>query len=74
MRGLAVTTAQRMDVLPDLPTVGESVPGYEAIAFQGIGAPRDTPAEIINILNGAVNAALADPAHKARLADLGAEA
>ena len=74
VRGLAVTTAQRMDVLPDLPTVGESVPGYEAIAFQGIGAPRDTPAEIINILNGAVNAALADPAHKARLADLGAEA
>ena len=74
VRGLAVTTAQRMDVLPDLPTVGESVPGYEAIAFQGIGAPRDTPAEIIDILNGAVNAALADPAHKARLADLGAEA
>ena len=74
VRGLAVTTAQRMDVLPDLPTVGELVPGYEAIAFQGIGAPRDTPAEIINILNGAVNAALADPAHKARLADLGAEA
>jgi tripartite-type tricarboxylate transporter receptor subunit TctC len=74
VRGLAVTTAQRMDVLPDIPTVGESVPGYEAIAFQGIGAPSDTPAEIINILNGAVNVALADPAHKARLADLGAEA
>ena len=74
VRGLAVTTAQRMEVLPDLPTVGELVPGYEAIAFQGIGAPRDTPAEIINILNGAVNPALADPAHKARLADLGAEA
>ncbi len=74
VRGLAVTTAERMEVLPDLPTVGELVPGYEAIAFQGIGAPRDTPAEIIDILNGAVNAALADPAHKARLADLGAEA
>jgi tripartite-type tricarboxylate transporter receptor subunit TctC len=73
VHGLAVTTANRMDVFPDLPTVNESVPGYEAIAFQGIGAPRDTPAEIIGILNTAVNAALADPLFKARLADLGAQ-
>jgi tripartite-type tricarboxylate transporter receptor subunit TctC len=73
VRGLAVTTAERMDILPDLPTVGESVPGYEATAFQGIGAPRDTPAEIIAVLNRAVNAALADPAFKARLVNLGAQ-
>ncbi len=73
VRGLAVTTAERMDVLPDLPTVGELVPGYEATAFQGIGAPRDTPAEIIAILNREVNAALADPALKARLVSLGAQ-
>lgn len=73
VRGLAVTTAKRMDLLPELPTVGESLPGYEATAFQGIGAPRDTPAEIIAILNREVNAALADPAFRARLVSLGAQ-
>jgi tripartite-type tricarboxylate transporter receptor subunit TctC len=73
VRGLAVTTKQRLDVLPDLPTIGESVPGYEATAFQGIGAPRDTPAEIIAILNREVNAALDDPAFKERLVRLGAQ-
>ena len=73
VRGLAVTTAERLEVLPGLPTVGEAVPGYEAIAFQGIGAPKDTPAEIVAILNREVNAALVDPAFRARLLDLGAQ-
>jgi tripartite-type tricarboxylate transporter receptor subunit TctC len=73
LRGLAVTTAQRIKVLPDIPTVGEFVPGYVATGWQGIGAPRNTPPEIIEILNRQVNAALADPAFKARLVDLGVE-
>jgi len=71
LRALAVTTATRSDVLPDLPTVGEFVPGYEASNFRGIGAPRGTPAEIIERLNREINAGLADPTIKARLADLG---
>jgi tripartite-type tricarboxylate transporter receptor subunit TctC len=71
LRPLAVTSASRSEVLPDLPTVGEFVPGYEAIGWQGIGAPRNTPAEIIDTLNKEINAALADPNMKARLADLG---
>jgi tripartite-type tricarboxylate transporter receptor subunit TctC len=57
--------------LPDVPTVSEFVPGYEASAWHGIGVPRNTPAEIINKLNKEINAALADPKIKARLADLG---
>jgi tripartite-type tricarboxylate transporter receptor subunit TctC len=73
LRGLAVTTAKRVEVLPDIPTVGEFVPGYEAIGWQGIGAPRNTPPEIIGILNSAVNAALTDPAFTARFVDLGVE-
>jgi len=72
LRGLAVTSAIRSDVLPDLPTVGDFVPGYEASAWYGIGAPKDTPPEIIDKLNKAVNAILADPKAKARFADLGA--
>ena len=60
LRGLAVTTKKRIETLPDIPTVGEFVPGYEATGWQGIGAPRDTPQEIIAILNTQVNAALAD--------------
>jgi tripartite-type tricarboxylate transporter receptor subunit TctC len=72
IRPLAVTTATRSDVLPDIPTVGEFVPGYEASAWNGIGAPRNTPAEVIDRLNKEINAALADPKMKARLADLGA--
>jgi tripartite-type tricarboxylate transporter receptor subunit TctC len=59
-------------VLPDVPAIGEFVPGYEAISWVGIGAPANTPAEIVAILNGQINAALADPAFKARLAELGA--
>ena len=74
VRALAVTTAKRIDALPDIPTVGEFVPGYEGTGWQGIGAPRDTPPEIIAILNREVNAALADPGFKARLADLGCRA
>jgi tripartite-type tricarboxylate transporter receptor subunit TctC len=72
LRPLAVTGATRSEVLPDIPTVGDSVPGYEASALQGMGAPRDTPAEIVDKLNGAVNLGLADPKLKARFADLGA--
>jgi tripartite-type tricarboxylate transporter receptor subunit TctC len=71
LRPLAVTTATRGEVLPDLPTVGEFVPGYEASGWYGIGAPRNTQAEIIDILNKEINAALADPNMKARIADLG---
>jgi tripartite-type tricarboxylate transporter receptor subunit TctC len=58
-------------VLPDIPTVGEFVPGYEASAWFGVGAPKATPAEIVEKLNGEINAGLADPKIKARLADLG---
>jgi tripartite-type tricarboxylate transporter receptor subunit TctC len=71
VRALAVTTTTRSLALPDLPTVGDFVPGFEASSWQGIGAPRNTPAEIVARLNKEVNAALADPAIKARLADLG---
>ena len=72
VRALAVTTAARLEVLPDLPTISEFVLGYEASAVNGIGAPKNTPAEIIEKLNGEINAALADAKLKARLADMGA--
>jgi len=72
LRALAVTGATRSEKLPDLPTVAEFVPGYEASAWQGIGAPKGTPAAIIDRLNQEINAGLADPNMKARLADLGA--
>jgi tripartite-type tricarboxylate transporter receptor subunit TctC len=71
LRPLAVTTATRSEALPDLPTVGEFVPGYEAVVWQGIGAPKNTPPEIIDRLNSEINAGLADPKIKARLAELG---
>ena len=71
LRALAVTTATRSEALPDIPTVGEFVPGYEASGWFGIGAPKNTPAEIIDKLNKEINAALADPKMKARLADMG---
>jgi len=73
LRALAVTTATRSEVLPDLPTVSEFVPGYEASAFYGVGAPRNTPTEIIGKLNKEINAALADPGMKARIVDLGGD-
>jgi len=71
LRALAVTTTTRSEVLPNLPTVGDFVPGYEVSAFLGVGAPKNTPAEIIDKLNREINAGLADPKMKARLADLG---
>jgi Tripartite tricarboxylate transporter family receptor len=71
LRGLASTGTARLDALPDLPTVADSVPGYEASSLYGIGVPRGTPAEVVDRLNKEVNAALADPKMRARLADLG---
>ena len=71
LRALAVTTPTRVPVLPEVPTVGEFVPGYEASAFNGIAAPRNTPAEIIEKLNKEINAGLADPQVARRIADLG---
>jgi tripartite-type tricarboxylate transporter receptor subunit TctC len=71
LRALGVTTAVRSQALPDVPTIGETVPGYEASVWYGIAAPKDTPAEVIEVLNKAVGAALADPKMQARLADLG---
>jgi tripartite-type tricarboxylate transporter receptor subunit TctC len=71
LRALAVTTAVRSDALPDIPTVGDFVAGYEASSWQGVGAPRTTPAAIIDTLNRAINVVIADPRIKARLADLG---
>jgi tripartite-type tricarboxylate transporter receptor subunit TctC len=72
LRALAVTSASRSDALPDVPTVGDFVPGYEASAWFGVGAPKGTPAEIVDKLNKEINAGLVDPKIKARLADLGA--
>jgi len=73
VRPLAVTTATRQDVLPGVPTVGETVPGFEAAGWQGICVPAATPADIVGKLNQTINASLADPALKARLADLGGQ-
>ncbi len=71
LRALAVTSATRSELLPDIPTVGEFLPGYEASQWYGIGAPKSTPPEIVERLNRDINAGLADPKLKARLADLG---
>jgi tripartite-type tricarboxylate transporter receptor subunit TctC len=71
LRALAVTTATRSEALPDIPTIGDFVPGYEVSVWLGVGAPKGTPAEIVDKLNREINAALADPKMKARLADLG---
>ena len=71
LRALAVTTASRSEVLPDIPTVGEFLPGYDASAWTGVGAPRNTPAEIIEKLNREINAGLDDPKLKARFTDQG---
>ena len=72
LRPLGVTTATRYDALPDVPPIADTVPGYEASGWQGIGAPAGTPIEILDKLHGEMDAALADPAFTARLADLGA--
>jgi tripartite-type tricarboxylate transporter receptor subunit TctC len=74
LRALGVTTAARSEALPDLPTVGEFVPGYEASAWLGVAAPAQTPVEIIDKLNGEINAVLSEPEFKARLANLGGSA
>jgi len=74
LRALAVVTATRSDSLPHIPTVAEFVPGYEASSWYGVGAPKATPAEIVEKLNKEINAGLADPKLKARLADLGGDA
>jgi len=72
LRALAVTTAMHTDALPDVPTMADFVPGYDSSAFYGIGAPKNTPADIVGKLNKEINAGLADPKMKARFADLGA--
>jgi tripartite-type tricarboxylate transporter receptor subunit TctC len=72
VRALAVTTAMRSEAFPDLPTVAEFVPGYEASPWWGLGAPKNTAPDVVNTLNKEVNAALADATIKARLADIGA--
>ena len=74
LRALAVTTAVRSEILPELPTVGEFLPGFEASNWFGVAAPRNTPPEIVDKLNKEINVALAEPELKARLADLGAAA
>jgi len=71
LRALGVTTAKRLDVLPDVPAVGDFVPGYEASGFAGIGVPRDTPADIITMLNKELNAGVADAKVRARITELG---
>lgn len=72
LRALAVTTAHRSEALPDLPAMGEFVPGYEASGWTGVWVPRNTPIEVVEILNKAINAGLANPTMKARFSDLGA--
>jgi tripartite-type tricarboxylate transporter receptor subunit TctC len=73
LRAMAVTTTDKSSLLPDVPTVAETVPGYEASALFGVGMPKKTPPEIIAKLNAHVNAVLADPVVKAKLVDLGGE-
>ena len=73
LRALAVTSATRFEALPDLPTIGDFLPGYQATLMNGLGAPKNTPTEIVDRLNNEINAALADPGMKAGLADLGSE-
>jgi tripartite-type tricarboxylate transporter receptor subunit TctC len=73
LRALAVTSTTRWDGLPDLPAVAEFVPGYEASSWFGFGAPKNTPADVIDMLNSSINEALADPAMKRKLTELGGD-
>jgi tripartite-type tricarboxylate transporter receptor subunit TctC len=73
LRPLAVTTAKRQGALPDVPTLSDFVTGYEASGWSGVGAPKDTPTEVIDKLNNAINAALTDPRMEAKLSELGGE-
>src|SRR6185437_15130554 len=72
LRALGVTTKERSDILPDVPPISDTVPGFETSSFYGVGAPRGTPVEIVNLLNRQINAALADPGIKKKIGDLGA--
>jgi tripartite-type tricarboxylate transporter receptor subunit TctC len=72
LRALGVTTKERSETMPEVPSIGDTLPGYETSSFYGVGAPRDTPQEIVDLLNRQINAALADPVIKQRIADLGA--
>jgi len=72
LRALGVTTHERSEILPDVPPISDALPGYETSSFYGVGAPRDTPREIVELLNREINAALADPTIKQRIAELGA--
>jgi tripartite-type tricarboxylate transporter receptor subunit TctC len=72
LRALGVTTRDRSETLPDVPPIGDTLPGFETSSFYGVGAPHDTPLEIVDLLNRQINAALADPTIKARLGELGA--
>jgi len=72
LRALGVTTHERSEILPDVPPISDALPGYETSSFYGVGAPRDTPREIVDLLNKEINAALADPTIKQRIAELGA--
>src|SRR5262245_27751554 len=74
LRALAVTTATRSPMLADIPALSETLPGYEASTWFGVGAPRNTPVEVIDKLNKEINAGLTDPKMKSRLADLGGSA
>jgi tripartite-type tricarboxylate transporter receptor subunit TctC len=72
LRALGVTTKERSETMPEVPPIGDTLPGYETSSFYGVGAPRDTPLEIVDLLNKEINAALADPTIKQRLGELGA--
>jgi tripartite-type tricarboxylate transporter receptor subunit TctC len=72
LRALGVTTKERSETMPEVPPIGDALPGYETSSFYGVGAPRDTPQEIVDLLNKEINAALADPTIKQRLGELGA--
>jgi tripartite-type tricarboxylate transporter receptor subunit TctC len=73
LRALGVSTTKRLPDLPDMPTIAESVKGYEALGWYGLGAPKDTPPEIITQINAAMNAGLADPTLQAKIATLGVQ-
>jgi tripartite-type tricarboxylate transporter receptor subunit TctC len=72
LRALGVTTLGRSEILPDVPPISDTLPGYETSLFYGVGAPHDTPKEIVDLLNKEINAALAEPESKKRVADIGA--
>jgi tripartite-type tricarboxylate transporter receptor subunit TctC len=72
LRALGVTSHDRSETMPDVPPIGDTLPGYETSSFYGVGAPRDTPREIVDLLNREINAALADPVIKQRIGELGA--